>query len=325
MISFTDRVVLVTGGGRGLGEAYCLELARRGAAVVVHDNGVETDGSGGDPGPADDVARSIREAGGRAVACATDASTESGGQAAVDLAVEEFGRLDAIVANAGIIHEDPISDWPTERFEALLRHHLLAAFHVVRPGFAVMRSAGYGRLVFVSSAAGVFGQPGLTGYATAKTGMLGLMNVAALEGAAFGIGANAIMPMGDTRMAMALMGEAGKTADARAFLETLRLDQVAPVVAYLASEQCTLTHRVLSAFSGRVAALQIGVTRGWGGPGAAFTAEDVAANLDQILDPSGILVPGSIFDEMEHALTAEPLPSDEQSRQPETIPSPNPV
>jgi NAD(P)-dependent dehydrogenase (short-subunit alcohol dehydrogenase family) len=309
LISFTDRVVLVTGGARGLGEAYCHEMARRGAAVVVHDSGVETDGSGGDPGPADDVAAAIRAAGGRAVACASDASTEQGGRVAVDLAVGEFGRLDAIVANAGIIHDDPLPDWPTERFEALLRHHLLAAFHVVRPGFAVMRDAGYGRLVFVSSAAGVFGQPGLTGYATAKMGMLGLMNVAALEGAPYGIHANAIMPMGDTRMAAALMGEAGQTADARAFLETMRLDQVAPVVAYLASEQCTQTHRVLSAFHGRVAALQIGVTRGWFSADGAFAAEDVATNLDQILNPAGILVPDSIFDEIEHAFTPTPFAS----------------
>lgn len=307
MITFDDRVVLVTGGARGLGEAYCHEMARRGAAVVVHDSGVETDGSGGDPGPADHVAAAIRAAGGRAVACESDASSEEGGRAAVDLAVGEFGRLDAIVANAGIIHDDPFTDWPTERFEALLRHHLLAAFHVVRPGFAVMRDAGYGRLVFVSSAAGVFGQPGLAGYAAAKTGMLGLMNVAALEGAAHGIQANAIMPMGDTRMAMALIGDAGRTADARAFLETLRLDQVAPVVAYLASEQCTLTHQVLSAFRGRVAALKIGVTRGWFGADAAFTAEDVTANLDQIFDPSDAFVPGSIFDEMEHAISAAPV------------------
>jgi NAD(P)-dependent dehydrogenase (short-subunit alcohol dehydrogenase family) len=313
LISFTDRVVLVTGGARGLGEAYCHEMARRGAAVVVHDSGVETDGSGGDAAPADDVAAAIRATGGRAVACASDASTEEGGRAAVDLAVREFGRLDAIVANAGIIHDDPLPDWPTERFEALLRHHLLAAFHVVRPAFAVMRDAGYGRLVFVSSAAGVFGQPGLTGYATAKTGMLGLMNVAALEGAQYGIHANAIMPMGDTRMAMALMGEAGRTADARAFLETLRLDQVAPVVAYLASEHCTLTHRVLSAFRGRVAALQIGVTRGWFGVDGAFSAEDVAANLDRILDPSGMFVPGSIFDEMEHAFAATPVAAEAES------------
>jgi Enoyl-(Acyl carrier protein) reductase len=189
----------------------------------------------------------------------------------------------------------------------------LAAFHVVRPGFAVMRDAGYGRLVFVSSAAGVFGQPGLLGYATAKTGMLGLMNVAALEGAAYGIKANAVMPMGDTRMAAALMGEASENLDARAFLETLRLDQVAPVVAYLASEHCTQTHQVFSAFRGRVAALQIGVTHGWFSTDGALTAEEVAANLEQILDASGILLPGSIFDEIEHAVTATSSVTDADS------------
>jgi NAD(P)-dependent dehydrogenase (short-subunit alcohol dehydrogenase family) len=206
--------------------------------------------------------------------------------------------LDVIVANAGIIHDSSLEDWPTERFEALLRHHLLAAFHVVRPGFAVMKRAGYGRLVFVSSAAGVFGQPGLTGYATAKTGMLGLMNVAALEGAQFGINANAIMPMAGTRMAVALMREAAETADGHAFLDTLRVDQVAPVVAYLASEACMDTHTVLSAFLGRVAALQIGVTRGWTSPTGSLSAEDVASHLSEITDPTDLLVAGSIFDEM---------------------------
>ena len=227
-ISFRDRVAIVTGGARGLGAAYCQELARRGAAIVVHDNGADTSGHGHDPAPAHDLAAAIMADGGRAVACASDASTEDGGRAAVDLAIREFGRLDVIVANAGIIHDDSLEDLPTERFESLLRHHLLAAFHVVRPGFAVMKRAGYGRLVFVSSAAGIFGQPGLTGYATAKTGMLGLMNVAALEGAQFGITANAIMPMAGTRMAVALMREAAETADGRAFLDTLRVDQVAP-------------------------------------------------------------------------------------------------
>ncbi|CAM2843126.1 hypothetical protein BST27_06165 [Mycobacterium intermedium] len=303
-ISFNDRVVLVTGGGRGLGEAYCHEFARRGAAVVVHDNGVDVDGHHPDPAVATSVAASIVDGGGRAVACITDASTEDGGQQAVDLALNEFGRLDAIVANAGIIHHDPIQEWPSDRFEALLRHHLLAAFHVVRPGISVMKRAGYGRLVFVSSAGGVFGQPGLAGYAAAKMGMLGLMNVAALEGADSGITANAIMPMGDTRMADAVLGEEGRTEAARAFRKTLRLDQVAPVVAYLASEQCARTHLVLSAFHGRVAALQIGVTRGWFSPGGSLTAEDVVANLDQILDPADLLVPASIFDELQHGLSS---------------------
>jgi len=297
-ISFTDRVALVTGGGRGLGQAYCRELARRGASVVVHDNGAGADGRGRDGTPANDVAAAIVAEGGRAVACTSDASTEDGGRDAVDLALREYGRLDVIVTNAGIIHDDPLEQWPTERFEALIRHHLLAAFHVVRPGFAVMKKAGYGRLVFVSSAAGVFGQPGLAGYAAAKTGMLGLMNVAALEGAAFGITANAIMPMAGTRMALALMREAAETPDARTFLDSLRVDQVAPVVAYLASEACTMTHGVFSAFAGRVAAVQIGVTRGWFSPNDTFTADDVATHIAEITDTTGLCVPGSIFDEM---------------------------
>jgi len=144
----------------------------------------------------------------------------------------------------------------------------------------------------------------LTGYATAETGMLGLMNVAALEGAEFGVQANAVMPMGDTRMAAAILGDAAQTPEARAFLETLRLDQVSPVVAYLASERCKLNRTVLSAFKGRVAALQAGVTRGWIAPDGAPTAEEVEMNLARILDPDDILVPASIFDEMNYAADA---------------------
>ncbi len=297
-IDLSDRVILVTGGGRGLGESYCRELAHRGAAVVVHDNGSDTAGRGHDPAPAQNVAAAIVDDGGRAVACVSDASTESGGREAIDLALREYGVLHAVVANAGIIHEDSFGDWPTDRFEALLRHHLMAAFHVVRPAFAMMKGAGYGRIVFVSSAAGVFGQPRLAGYAAAKTGMLGLMNVVALEGAEFGITANAIMPMAATRMALALMADAADTADGREFLDSLRVDQVAPVVAYLASESCTRTQLVLSAFRGRVAALQIGVTRGWISDTGMVSAEDVARHLDEITDTDDLLVPGSIFDEM---------------------------
>jgi NAD(P)-dependent dehydrogenase (short-subunit alcohol dehydrogenase family) len=297
-ISFADRVAIVTGGGRGLGAAYAMELADRGAAVIVHDLGGTVAGHGSDPHPAESVAAQISAAGGRALACTTDASDPDGGEEAVKSAVAEFGRVDIVVANAGIIHSDPLADWPTERFEALLRHHLLAAFHVVRPAFRHMKSAGYGRLVFVSSAAGMFGQPGLAGYATAKAGVLGLMNVAAIEGAEYGIKANAVMPMGHTRMAAAVLGPAGQTPEALAFLDTLRLDQVAPVVAYLASDQCTVTHTVLSAFSGRIAALRVGMTAGWFSPGGSLSAEDVAAYLPEIIDTEGMFVPDSIYDEM---------------------------
>jgi NAD(P)-dependent dehydrogenase (short-subunit alcohol dehydrogenase family) len=303
-ISFADRVAIVTGGARGLGAAYVRELACRGAAVVIADSGVLPDGSRPDPAPAQHLAQAITSQGGRAVACAADAGSEHGGQEAIELAINEFGTLDIVVANAGIIHNGTLPDWSTAQFEAQLHHHLLAAFHVVRPAFAVMKSAGYGRLVFVSSAAGVFGQAGLTGYAAAKTGMLGLMNVAAIEGADYGIKANAIMPMGDTRMATAILGEAANTQDARAFLETMRLDQVAPVVGYLASEKCTSTHATFSAFCGRVGLLQIGVTSGWFSPDSTLTAEDVATHLHEITDPGTMLVPSSIVDEIAYVTTS---------------------
>jgi NAD(P)-dependent dehydrogenase (short-subunit alcohol dehydrogenase family) len=307
-VSFTDRVVLVTGGGRGLGAAYCREMARRGAAVVVADNGCDVDGNGHDPAPAHEVVAAIVADGGRAVACTENLCTERGGQAAVDVAKAEYGRLDAIVANAGNVFNAPITDWPTERFESLLRHHLLAAFHVVRPGFAVMQHAGYGRVVFVASSAGIFGQHGMLGYATAKTGMLGLMNIVSLEGSAFGITANAIMPMARTRMADAVTGAGVHDPDGSAFLDTLRPDQVAPVVAYLASEACTETQTVFSAFLGRVAAIQVGITRGWTAPDGRLSAEDVADHLPEILDTAGLLVPRTLYDEMGYVTSPETLP-----------------
>ena len=214
------------------------------------------------------------------------------------MAEGEYGRVDAIVANAGNVFNAPVEGWPTERFESLLRHHLVAAFSVVRPGFSVMKRAGYGRVVLVSSAAGVFGQHGMLGYSTAKTGMLGLMNILSLEGSEFGITVNAIMPMARTRMADAVTGVGANDPDGSAFLDTMRQDQVAPVVAYLASEGCTANQTVFSAFMGRVAAVQIGETRGWMAPGGSLTAEDVAAHLPEILDTTGVLVPRTLYDEM---------------------------
>lgn len=296
-ISLEGRSAIVSGAGRGLGRHYALELAARGASVVVHDSGADVAGRGYDAGPAEATVDEIVAAGGRAVACTVDGSSADGGREVVELATKTYGRVDVVVANAGTLIPHAYPDWPGEDFESLLRNHLAGAFHLTRPAFAVMKDASYGRLVFVSSAAGMFGSADLAGYAAAKTGMLGLMNTAAIEGNEFGIRANAIMPMGNTRMAGALMGEAAETPEAQAFLNTLRLDQVAPVVAFLASEQCTLTRTVLSAFSGRVAALRIGVTQGWISPTGSLTAEDVRDNLDAILEPEGTWLPASMGEE----------------------------
>ena len=306
-VTFEGRVVIVTGGGRGLGAAYSREVARRGAAVVVADNGCDLDGNGHNPVPAHDIAAAIVADGGRAVVCTGDMSTEKGGQMAVDVAEGEFGRLDAIIANAGNVFNAPIGDWPTDRFESLLRHHLLAAFHVIQPGFKIMKRAGYGRIVLVASSAGIFGQHGMLGYATAKTGMLGLMNVLSLEGSEFGIAANAIMPMARTRMADAVTGVGADDPNGSGFLDTLRQDQVAPVVAYLASEACTQTQTVFSAFMGRVAALQIGLTRGWTAPNGSLSADDIVAHLPEVLDSTDLLVPRTLYDEMGYVMSPETL------------------
>jgi hypothetical protein len=147
----------------------------------------------------------------------------------------------------------------------------------------------------------------MLGYSTAKTGMLGLMNVLSLEGAEFGIKANAIMPMARTRMADFVTGAGAQDPGGSAFLDTLRQDQVAPVVAYLASEACTQTQTVFSAFLGRVAALQIGITRGWTAPGGSLSAEDVLEHLPEILDTTGLLVPRTLYDEMGYVMSPETL------------------
>lgn len=297
-ITFEGKVAVVTGGGRGLGKAYAHELAARGASVVVHDSGADVRGEGLDPQPAESTAQEIVAAGGRAVACVVDGSTAAGGQRIVDLALDTYGAVDAVVANAGTLIAHPFEDWSGDDFDSLLRHHLAGAFHVTRSAFGLMKEKRYGRLVFISSAAGVFGATDLVGYAAAKTGMLGLMNTAAIEGAEFGIRANAVMPMGYTRMAGALLGAEADTPEAQAFLQTLRVDQVAPVVAFLASEQCPLTRTVLSTFSGRVAALRVGVTPGWRSTDQEITAEDVLDNLDTIVAESGTWTPGSMSEEV---------------------------
>jgi NAD(P)-dependent dehydrogenase (short-subunit alcohol dehydrogenase family) len=302
-ITFQGRVAIVTGGGRGLGKAYAREIAARGASVVVHDSGADVRGQGLDPAPAESTVEEIVAAGGRAVACVVDGSTAAGGQQIVDHALDSFGSVDAVVANAGTLIAHPFTEWDTHDFESLLRHHLIGAFHVTRPAFAVMKEKRYGRLVYISSAAGVFGTTNLMGYAAAKTGMLGLMNTAAIEGAEFGISANAVMPMGYTRMAGALLGAEADTPEAQAFLQTLRVDQVAPVVAFLASEQCTCTHTVLSAFSGRVAALRVGVTPGWKSATGEISAEDVLNNLESITAEAGTWVPASMSDEVAYVAT----------------------
>jgi len=278
-LRFDDRVAVVTGAGRGLGRAYAHLLASRGAKVVVNDPGGSLAGEGADVGPAERVVGEIEAAGGQAVACTESVTTREGGDAIVRTALERYGRLDILIHNAGNVRPGSLKEISYEDFDAVLDVHLRGAFNVVRPAFPVMCAAGYGRIVLTSSIGGLYGNHGVANYAAAKAGVLGLSNVAALEGAAEGVRCNVIVPAAVTRMADGI--------DTSAYLP-MGPELVAPVVAWLAHETCSVTGEVFIALAGRVARAVIaespGVHR------AAWTVEDVGEHLDAIRNIAAPLV-----------------------------------
>ena len=201
-LRFDDRVAVVTGGGRGLGRSYALLLAAQGAKVVVNDPGGSLDRrSCRHRAPADDVVREITAAGGEAVASTDSVATPAGGKAIIDTALDHYGRIDILIHNAGIVRRASLKEMTYDDFEAVLDVHLRGAFHVVRPAFPLMCEAGYGRIVLTSSIGGLYGNHGVANYAVAKAGVIGLSNVAAIEGAADGVKSNVIVPAAVTRMA----------------------------------------------------------------------------------------------------------------------------
>ena len=298
MIEFTGEVAIVTGAGRGLGRLYALELARRGASVVVNDLGGTMHGDGSDPSVADEVVGEIRAAGGTAVASHHSVDTPEGGQAIVDAAVEEFGRVDAVVSNAGIFNSIAFDDLSIDDWRQMLRVHLDGGFHLSQPAFRVMKRNGGGRFVFISSSAGMFGQPMEAHYAAAKTGLVGLTNVIAIEGAAHGILANAVLPTGFSRMVTETVGDEKFLAES-GFMRAIRPELVVPLVVFLASRACDFTHRNYSACAGRYARAFIGLGRGWVAEcDGAVMAEDIATNIAEISTTDPFTVPDSIVDEV---------------------------
>jgi NAD(P)-dependent dehydrogenase (short-subunit alcohol dehydrogenase family) len=285
-LRFDERVAIVTGAGRGLGRAHALLLGARGAQVVVNDDGGSVNGEGTSDEPANAVAEEIRAAGGIAIADSTSVATPEGGQAIVAKAVEEFGRLDIVVANAGILRDKAFHNMTPEMFDHVMDVHLRGAFFVTQPAFVHMRERGYGRIVTTSSSAGLYGNFGQVNYSTAKMGLVGMARTIATEGARFNIKANALAPNAFTRMTENLIPE---TAGAR-----LKPDLVAPVVAWLCHEDCPVTGQVFQVGSGRVARVFVAETPGYWNP--ALTPEDVVANFDVIMDESGYAVPANVGD-----------------------------
>jgi NAD(P)-dependent dehydrogenase (short-subunit alcohol dehydrogenase family) len=270
-LRFDDRVAVITGAGRGLGRAYALLLGSRGAKVVVNDLGVGLKGEGESAGPAQEVVDEIKAAGGEAVASADSVATPEGGRAIIQKALDTYGRIDILIHNAGNVRKAPLKEMTDEDFESVLDVHLRGAWHVVRPAFAKMCEAGYGRIVLTSSINGLYGNRTTANYSVAKAGMIGLSNVAAIEGEADGVKSNIIIPAAVTRMAEGL--------DTSAY-PPMEPDMVAPVVGWLAHESCSVSGEMLISVAGRVARAWAAESEGVYLP--SWTIEQVAQNIEKI-------------------------------------------
>jgi NAD(P)-dependent dehydrogenase (short-subunit alcohol dehydrogenase family) len=270
---FDGRVAVITGAGRGLGREYARLLGSKGAKVVVNDPGGSLKGEGINAGPAEEVVREIRSAGGEAVACTESVATPQGGKAIINAALDHFGRIDILIHNAGNVRYGSLDEITQEDFEAVVDVHLMGAFHVVRPAFPIMSKASYGRIVLTSSIGGLYGTRNVVNYGVSKAGIIGLNNVIAIEGADRGVKSNIILPGAVTRMAEGL--------DISEY-PPMGAELVAPVVGWLAHESCSVSGEMFISMAGRVARALIAETVGVYRP--SWSIDDVANNIDAIRD-----------------------------------------
>lgn len=289
-IDFEGRVAVVTGAGGGLGRSHALLLASRGAQVVVNDLGGSRDGSGGGSEMADAVVSEIVAAGGEAVANYDGVHTWAGGQAIIGTALEAFGRIDIVVNNAGILRDVSFAKLDETALDLVLKVHLYGAFHVTRAAWPHLREQGYGRVVSTTSGSGLYGNFGQSNYSAAKLGLVGLTRTLAIEGAKYGIHANAIAPVAASRMTEDIMPAA--------LLERLEPEHVSPLVAYLVSETSSTTGSVFSVGGGYIARVAI-----LEGEGVAFdevpSVDDIAARWEDItqVGPGSVEFTSGVFDQ----------------------------
>ena len=285
-LGYDGKVAIITGAGGGLGRSHALELAARGALVVVNDLGGSVDGQGGSHTAAQQVVDEIKAVGGEAVANYDSVATPEGGKAIVKTALDTFERVDIVINNAGILRDGAFKNMDAEKLEPVIDVHLKGAFYVTQAAWQPMRDQSYGRIVNTSSAAGIFGNFGQTNYGAAKMGLVGLTRVLAVEGARYGINANAIAPLARTRMSEDILGGLG---------DKLAPELVSPLVTYLAHESCAATGRLFSIGGGRVAEVFLGETNGYFD--AALTPEGVADNWATVTDREGYSVPANLAEE----------------------------
>jgi NAD(P)-dependent dehydrogenase (short-subunit alcohol dehydrogenase family) len=278
-LRFDGRVAVITGAGRGLGRQYALDLAARGARVVVNDLGGTVAGEGASADPARTVAAEIAARGGTALANREDVATPEGAARLVASAREAFGRVDALVCNAGILRDRTLANLAPADFEAVVRVHLLGTAWAARAVLPVMREQQYGRIVVTTSHSGLFGNFGQTSYASAKMGLVGFMLALKEEGARHGILVNAVAPLAVTRL--------GAGVFPPTLERELVAERVSPVVVWLASEACQVSGEIVLAGAGRVARAALVQSRGIGTVGQVLTPEQVADQWDRLADLTG--------------------------------------
>ncbi len=289
-IRFDNRVAVITGAGGGLGRCHALLLASRGAKVVVNDLGGNVAGQGSGSSMADAVVKEIQEAGGTAVANYDSVDTPQGGEGIIKTALDNFGQVDIVINNAGILRDKTFAKLAPEDLEAVLNVHLRGAFYVTQPAFRAMKDQNYGRLIFTTSAAGLFGNFGQSNYGAAKMGLVGLSAALAIEGMKYGIKSNVIAPIARTRMTEEILGELADALDP---------EHVSAVVAYLCSEECEITHEIISVGGSRYARAFVGVVPGWfAGRDVTPSVEEVRDHMSEILNTDEYIVPKGAGEEM---------------------------
>lgn len=307
-IRFDDRVAIVTGAGNGLGRDFALELGRRGAKVIVNDLGSSGSGVGQSASAADQVVAAIRDFGGAAIASHESAATRAGGRKIVEAALDSWGRVDLCIHSAGFVRNQRFEDLTDDDVDSLIDVHLKGSFYVGQPAYRAMRHNSYGRMLFIGSGSAMFGHAWQANYAAVKAALVGLSNVIAIEGSAYGIQSNVILPAAITRLADHMgtgfreipdFVKSMESADFSASDGRLVPEFVSPLALYLVSEASTATHGIYSANSGRYARVGICAAQGWMAPAGteAPSLEDIHAHfamIDEMRNPSE---PLTMFDE----------------------------
>src|SRR5690349_1118510 len=275
-LSFDGQVAIVTGAGGGLGRSHALELARRGALVVVNDLGGAVDGTGSSATAAQRVVEEIRGEGGDAVANGDSVATPDGGEAIVQAAIDAYGRVDVVVNNAGILRDAAFKNVTPELLDPVIDVHLKGAFNVLRHAWPRLREQNYGRIVNTTSGSGMFGNFGQSNYGAAKAGLMGLTRVLSIEGERNNVRVNAIAPIAHTRMTETQIPD------------EMVPELISPLVAYLCHASCGITGQAYSVGGGRVSRLFLGMTTGITEPD--LSAEMIAERIGEIEDTGEVVV-----------------------------------